>query len=291
MMFKVKVYHSLIAMILVWLILIFGCIDRNIDAFEENAGFYSIYGSLNVDEHTHYIRINNVQIPVISGAETDFDGTVRFLDLYTEANIQLQDTVVNFSGFITHNFILNQSLELDRAYQLIVERTDGSKTVSSVTTPGKAIVSIEPNEDVFCHAQIEFRFQNVKKPEHVNMEVGLSRFEGIIEWSEIGLVDRLKHRMKDDEVSVVMSPKDLLVEVFPPDRIPAWANPRTLIPRVSCNDLYSNIVHVRYTHFGPEWDIYSPGFFPIDPLEWQDVEGGLGFLGAYREGSATFTIN
>lgn len=121
------------------------------------------------------------------------------------------------------------------------------------------------------------------------MKVGFHH-GGEIHWSEIGLVSQLKRNENADEMVVTLSPRNLLVDVFPPSRIISTTDPRNIMPTVLCHQLDSNKVQIRYTHYGPEWDIYSPGFFPIDPLEWQDVEGGLGFLGAFRRDSITFTI-
>ena len=268
-----------------------GCIERNLNPFEEGAGFYSVYGSLNMDSDTHYIRINDVQTPVRSDTHKNPDVTVFFENLETGNSLTLRDSIIDFSGFITHNYILEQNLEPRTLYSLIVQNEDGHAVNSSLTTPGVTELSIVPNEKVLCLQQIEFTFHNVKYPEHVQMEVGFLRGGGI-QWSKIGLVDSLRHRDGTDEMFVVMSPRNLLVEVFPPHPFPGSVNPRSVAPAVRCHsDNIGDTVHIRYKHFGPEWDIFRPGWFPVDPLEWQDVEGGLGFLGAYREGSATFTLN
>lgn len=242
-----------------------------------------------MDENTHYIRINNIQTPVRDESKKTFNGTVTFKDLQSGLSISLRDSTVDFSGFITHNFVLEENLKLKHRYQFIVEGQDGTIVTSNVTAPGLTEVSITPNAKVLCEQQVEFIFKNVEKPEHVRMEVGF-QLGGKIQWAEIGLVDKLKHREDSDEMSVTLSPRNLLVDVFPPPIIISTTNPRNIMPTILCHQLDSNMVHIRYTHYGPEWDVYSPGYFPIDPLEWQDVEGGLGFLGAFRQDSTTFTI-
>ena len=269
--------------------LITNCSDRNIAPFEEDAGFYSVYGALNMDDSTHYIRVNNVQTPVIDEMKEGFNGTVLLLKPENGFQTELRDTIVNFSGFVTHNFMIEEPLEPAVQYLLIVESPLGNRSTTTVTTPAQTKVVIHPSDNVRCETQINFTFKNVSIPEHIRMEVGFN-LGGEIHWSEIGFVDQLKHQSGSDEMFVRLSPRNLLVEVFPPSGVPSTRDPRTVMPIFTCSDLDSNIAHIRYTHFGPEWDIYSPGFFPIDPLEWQDVEGGLGFLGAFREGSTTFTI-
>ncbi len=273
------------------IITISGCIERNLNPFEEGAGIYSVYGSLNMGSDTHYIRINDVQTPVRSDTHKNSDITVFFENLETGSSLTLRDSIIDFSGFITHNYILEKNLEPRTRYSLSVQNEEGRTVNSSVTTPGITNLSIIPNDNVTCLQQIEFTFHNVKYPEHVQMEVGFHRGGGI-QWSKIGLVDNLRHKKDTDEMQVVMRPKDLLVEVFPPSPFPGSIDPRSVAPAVRCHaDNIGNTVHIRYTHFGPEWDIFRPGWFPNDPLSWQDVEGGLGFVGAFREGSATFTLN
>jgi hypothetical protein len=43
-------------------------------------------------------------------------------------------------------------------------------------------------------------------------------------------------------------------------------------------------------HLGSDWqNVYS--IYPNDPLDIQSIANGLGFLGAYVEGSTTFTVS
>lgn len=265
------------------------CIERTLDPFEDSAGFFSVYGSLNIDEQTHYIRVNDVRTPVRSKDQGVLDVAVTFENIENGNLLTLRDSVIEFSSFITHNFILDQELEPETQYLLTVQNNKGALTSSSFNTPGITEFDMEPKRLIGCETEITFMFKNVKYPEHVQMEVGFLRGEKI-RWAKVRLVGQLKHRENADEMYMKLSPRNLLVEVFPPDPFPR-TNPRFVIPEVQCGDLESDKVHIRYKHFGPEWDIFRPGWFPVDPLEWQDVEGGLGFLGAYREGSATFTLN
>lgn len=287
-----KQYLFIISVFLLCIATLFSsCIERNIDPFEENASNYSIYGAMNMSDSIHYIRINNVRTHVRAESKRNFDGIVTFQDLDSGQSLQLKDTTKDFSGYFTHNFILEESLEFSHSYQLTVEGTEGNHASSTVHTPGITSVSIIPNEGADCEQQIEFTFENIYYPEHVRMEVGFERNHKI-QWSEIGLVAQLEHRREYNEMRVSMSPRNLMVEVFPPDPFPSAQNPRNILPAIQCNsdNLSSEIVHMRYTHYGPEWDIFSSGYFPVDPLEWQDVEGGLGFLGAFQRDSTTFTI-
>lgn len=272
--------------VLVFLLSVTNCDDRSIAPFEEDAGFFSVYGALDADNELNYIRVKNSQISALPDTLNPLEGTVTFTHLEEGKTTSLRDTIVDFSGFKTHNFIVNQKLEPANTYEVTVEGHDG-KSVSTVTTiPRHTKVSAEPSENVLCSQQIEFVYGNVEYPEHIQMEVGVRR--GVeIEWSKIGLVADLEHRKDRNEMVLQMSPINLLVELFPPRSIPRNVNPRELAPSVSCGDIFT--IYIRYTHYGKEWDLFRPGWFPVDPLSWRDVENGLGFMGSFRQDTFTIT--
>ena len=259
-----------------------GCIERNIEGFEENAGLYSVYGSLNADSDFHYVRVKDAQMPAIPDSSNPFDGTVIFEDLEEGTETLLNRTEMKISDYYVNNFALIETLTPGKSYRLKVEGPEGKMVTTTTRVPEITEVSIEPGNIANCETMIEFTFKNVKYPEHVRMEVGFGRYR-----SEIGLVAQLEHRDDKDEMFVKMNIRNLLVEVAPPrsEVIISASDPRTLeSPRFHCSrfDKFT----IWYTHYGPEWDLFSPGFFPHDPLQWQDVENGLGFLGSFRRGSA-----
>ena len=268
------------------MIVIYGCKERTINTFEEDAGFYSVYGALDAESDLNFIRIKNAQTPVALDSLNPFNGTVTIESLENETTAVLNDTIIDFSGYPTHNFILRENLQPKNSYRLTVTGPGGKSVSSTATVPGITDASVTPSENIFCHQQLEFSFKNVVYPEHVRMEVGFGSNE--IDWAEIGIVDQLRHRDDRNEMYVEMSILNLLVEVYPPN--PSInnrnTNPRNLRSNVECNDVSQ--LHVRYTHYGPEWEILESGRFPVDPLQWQDVDKGLGFLGAFRQN--TFTI-
>lgn len=273
-----------------------GCDERSISPLEESSGTYSVYGALSIDQTPNYIRIRDLTVPFLSDSARTLDAEVTFEDLQEGTTTTLRDSVVNFGGNYTHNFIVDQQLEPDRSYQLTVERSDGTTVTSMATTPEITEVVLSetprPNGDVVlgCTVQMTFSYRNVVEPESIRMEVGF-QYQGQVHWAEVGKVAQLEHKEGADEMFVRMSPRNLLVEVFPPPGIDNPSiNPRFLSPTVNCNQLDTNMVRIRYDHFGPEWDNINRERGPINPLESMDVEGGLGFLGAFRSGSFNFFI-
>lgn len=282
----------------VFALLLAGCGERSIiNPLETSSGTYSVYGALSMDQATNYIRVRDVTVPFLSDSAQRLDATVTFEDLQEPAGTELEGYPVDFSGNYAHIFTLNWQLQPRRAYKLTVERSDGVSVSSTATTPGITEVELsKPPEDdgrvvADCTEPIIFTYKNVKYPEWVLMEVGFE-YRQELHWARIIDVAELKYNVGSDEMFVRMSPRNLLFEVFPePHWIEHGGDPLLGTPLVGCSDLDTNLVRIRYTHFGPEWYLIDEARRgPVNTLESPDIEGGLGFLGAYREGSFIFYI-
>lgn len=268
------------------------CKERAINAFEDEQGIFSVYGALEVGNDRNVIRVRNLLEPFSADSAFPFDAAVTFTDLQTGETSQLRDSVVSFEVGKTHNFILEEELELDSKYQITVERADdGASATSIATTPGLTDASFFPQEFILCETNIEFRFNNVEPTEFVQMEVG-AVYQNELHWAPMKIVGKIEYDNQLDIMKVIMSPRNLLVEVFPPV-LPdnPYFDPFTLFPTVSCDQLDSNEIMIRYKHFGPEW---QPGLTiengSID-IESGDIENGLGFFGAYRVDSFTVPLS
>lgn len=265
--------------------------EQSVEPFEDNQGIYSVYGVLEVGEDRNIIRVRNLLEPFGTDSSFNFDATVSFTDLQSGETTQLRDTVVNYEVGRTHNFIVEQDLELDSQYRFTVERSDGAEATTVATTPGLTDVSYFPNQLINCETRIDFRFQNVKQSELIQMEIGAT-YQGDVHWAEMDLVSEVKYDPQLDVHRVQMSPRNLLVEVFTPI-LPdnPYFDPFTLFPTVSCDELDSNTIMIRYKHFGPEWQTGRP--IPQGGIDTDSglVENGLGFLGAYREDTFSFQVS
>lgn len=261
--------------------LFFAC-DRSINPFEDEQGVFSVYGALDVGKNRNIVRVRNLKEPFSSETSFPLDATVSFTDLETGTVTQLRDTVVNFEVGKTHNFILDEQLDLKSGYQITVERSDGASVTTTATTPGLTDADFFPKIFISCETKINIRFGNVEPTELVQMEIG-AVYENEIHWGVMDLVGELEYDPQLEIMRVVLSPRNLLVEVFTPV-LPdnPYFDPLMLFPTVSCSELDTHEIFIRYTHFGPEWSAARPfNNGPID-IESGDVENGLGFFGAYR---------
>ena len=268
------------------------CNDRTIDPYEGEESIYSMYGALEVGKTPNYIRIKDLQIPFNQEDPSGLDATVRFENLENGTTTILKDTVVSFSGNVTHNYIVEESIQPREEYRITAERSDGAIVQTIANAPHVTEVVAVPIENVDCERQIEFMFKNVPAPEQVVMEVGFFHNNQML-WNQVSIVDQLKRVEETDQFYISLSPRNLLVEVFTPrldgeDGRPI--PPRFLLPTVKCHELQSNVATIRYTHLGPEWEAVKP-IYPVNPDDIMDVENGLGFVGAYSQDIFTITID
>ena len=290
MKFKKQINLFLLSFTLVFAFII-SCDDQAIDPIEDESGIYSFYGTLEVGNSPNIVRVRNLNEPFLSPSDS-FDGTVTFEDLETGEITTLQDSVVEYSGNFTHNFIIENEIEHNKEYRLRAERSDGETVNSIARTPGITNIEFIPDEDILCETQMEFRFRNVINPESVQINISVNH-NNQTETAPLNIfIEELDYsRVNDDEMTLRMSPRNLLTEVFPPilPDNPNF-NPFNLFPTVSCNMIQEKNITITYTHFGGEWATGRPTRGPID-IESGDVENGLGFFGSFRRDTFSFSYS
>lgn len=291
-MIRQSTYYALLFVLLSGIFLISSCKEYIIDPIEEESGIYSFYGTLNVEEPINYVRIKDLNKEFLSGL-TEFEGSVTFEDIETGEITTLQDSIVNFGGNFTHNFIIEEQLKYNNRYLLKAISQDGEVVESVASTPGKAELFFTPDEFIYCERTVHFRFHNVVNPEFIQLSISVKHNNQQKSADLSVFIQELKQIVDRDMIEIKMSPRNLLVEVFPefvPD-IPASSplyDPYKFFPSVPCEEFISEDLHITYTHFGSEWISARP-FGGLIDTESGDVKNGLGFLGAYYQ--ETFTIN
>ena len=151
-----------------------GSCERAIDPFEENLPTYSIYGAIDIDKEVNNIRVRDISTPLLADSTMGLDNLSVFFGLL-ESNdqVELTDTVINFNGNFTNNFLLEGPLEPATEYELALNSSLVEDAKVILTTPGITITGNTPETSVGCNDDIRIYFENVKKPEFVNVEVGV----------------------------------------------------------------------------------------------------------------------
>lgn len=289
-MMKIKLPATDYIPFLILLLFFSACEEQTLDPVEDSSGIYSFYGSIEVGETPNYVRIRDLSTPFLADSGS-FNGTVTFEDLETGSVTTLRDTVVNFRGNFTHNFIIEDEIELNKSYRLVAENQDGRQSQSIANTPLPPDISYTPDEEIFCETPIQFVFGNVVAPERIDVEITVLHNGQSVSGDISIFLDQLIHDEENSEVRLRMSPNNLLVEVFPPvlPDNPNF-NPYFLSPTVGCSQLDSDSFQITYTHYGPEWAEGKPFRGNIDS-ESGDVKNGLGFFGALNKQGFSFSLS
>lgn len=296
MKFKHTLWLAACSVILLSAIFFAGCVEHTIDPFEDDSGAYSFYGFLIVGENPNYVRVRDLREPFLS-EESVLDARVTFENTRTGSSVELRDTTVNFGGNITRNFIIEQEIEHNTTYLLSAERSDGVLVESIAKTPAKTEVNLNPdnrnpdNPSIFtsyCDAPIEITFKNVVDPEFIDMTFSI-RYNDQIETGPLSyFMQEIKHVDGADEMTIEMSPRNMLVEIFPPPPPDdPFFDPYDLVPLVDCSQLTDTDMHIEYRHFSQEWDVGRPFRGAVD-IESGDVMNGLGLFGAFRDDEFSF---
>lgn len=272
------------------LVTLSSCTEGTIDPIEDDGSVFSFYGYVTVGESPNYVRIKDLSKPLLS-EKSEFDGSVTFEDIQTGEITALQDTIVNFDGNYTHNFRIPNEIEPDKEYLLKAERSDGEIVESIATTPKITEIEYTPDENIYCETEMNITFRNVEFPEMIDFEIFV--FHGGQEYSaDLNLFEDQLEYVGDNEVRIKLSPRNLLVEVFPPN-IPDISNfdMYLLYPTISCSNLTTSEIVINYTHFGQEWYVAKPQNRGRINFESGDVKNGLGFFGAVLEDTFTITFD
>lgn len=164
-MLKLKnLFSSAIALLIIFVIMLQSC-DDTIDPFIENQASYSIYGMLAVFQDSNYIRIKDLSAPLLADSTREIDAAVMLENLKTGRSQVLQDSVVQFKGVYTHNFLTKMDIQSNTHYRITVKNSSGYSISEVAYVPPIAEVSIVNANavDQSCYANVSIKFSPVSE--------------------------------------------------------------------------------------------------------------------------------
>ena len=281
-----KLFYTLFFLLL----FLASCTDTKISPFEISSGYFSVYGAMNTDSTLNYIRIKDVQTPLLSPVEEIETFSATLENLQTNEVKPLEKEILIFNENPTMNFIVDEVFQQRSSYKLTVTGTNGEISTSIATTPGNTTLTLTPEVTEECSEEILIEFDDVKDPEFIRFELGV-RYERIMYYAEIKTVAPLEKIPGTDKVQVTLSINNMLVDLFPPEESRIGVPPRFWRPTIGCEDLDEKDMIIKYTHFGPEWKVLKDNNLAFDVLDSGDIENGLGFFGAIDRGELRFRTN
>ncbi|NNE45626.1 MAG: DUF4249 family protein [Rhodothermales bacterium] len=251
-----------------------GC-DESVNPFVESDRIYSVYGSLDMNADTQYVRVIPIDTSLIVREQGAIDASVSSTDINTNKRVQWNDSLFVFrDGSRGHVFYAPLRIEPEHTYRLEFVRSDGQASVAETTVPGIPSASIaEPRRLVFSSGAVEVT-QNV-------LWSGVERAPAVIE---------MWYRFSGSPRS---SFTDIRFEYPTDDRAtaePGW----TVVVQLSedRNKILENLRPENYLFLGvgmrlvilddqfvPPGGIFDPEILS-QPGAFSNVDNGFGFVGS-----------
>lgn len=239
--------------------------DTGIDGLNEEKGIYSIYGYLDMKKDTNFVRVKNLNTPLTATSSDSIDAKVTLKNLVTGNTSILKDSVIDFDGVKTHNFMTTMNLQPDTEYQLKVQRSDGRSLSATASTPYLANRELKPSNPV-CEGPTELVFEPVRDKFALDLKISFL-YEGQRYW--VNANNRLEE--KGDGVVASFWFENIVKAPFSPEL-------------VFCNELSSDIFTIQYYHYGPD-------LFEDNVSDSINIPGGAGRFGAFYKESFTVQVD
>ena len=245
--------------------------ESSLDPLEEKAGRYSVYGALNLQKDTNYVRVKNLNLPLSEEGSQQFNATVRLEHLESGSTEVLPDSIVVFEGVRTHNFQTTMDIVPDTRYQVTVDGAGGGPVQVTGTTPKVATTDVDPTRED-CRTPLEISFEPVTGS--VEMSIGVYYGNRLRSFTH-----RISSSEGSEKASLVLTPEQILKRALGKN----LAGDRLDDP-VRCHDLSRPDVQVNYNVYGPDFFDEIPSGDPSLPKEF-------GRFGGFYRGAFSFKID
>lgn len=239
-----------------------GC-DNTLEPLNKEKGIYSVYGFVDVRDEVNYIRVKNMNIPLVDDTSSTIDATVTLTDVNRGISRILEDSLVQFDSVVTHNFRTRLDIQPETTYRLDVEGGDGRTVSATTTTPGIARYNAAPTGEP-CDSLITVTFKPVKKETIIVM--GLQFLIGGQWFGEFRTLQAPVSGSYDGSVSYTFMPLEFIRESLNDNSLHCWS-------------MDTEYFYVDYIHYGPDYE-FGGATNVSDSLQ---IPGGAGqFVGLLR---------
>lgn len=275
--------QTALALLLPSLMLLAGGCDNSMNPLNEKKGIYSIYGYLDILDEVNYIRVKDMNIPLVADTTETIDATVTLTNMETGESQVLQDSVVQFDSVMTHNFRTTMDIRPRTTYRVEVEGSDGRSVSATATTPGIAQTNVAPTGEI-CAVPITITFDNVQPRTAVSMEIHFVYKK--VPYFMSRILRPEEQIDYDGSVSFTARPHQIIREGYcrkMPDSICEFP----ALPPGACFMLSSDVFTVDYIHYGPGYE-FNDESNVSDSLS---IPGGAGKLIGLLKDSFSFKID
>lgn len=136
--------------------------DDPFDPLDEQTGLYSVYGYLDMDADVNYLRIKDLNVPLLDWDSTGVNALVTLRDLETNVVEELTDTIIVFDSIITNNFKSSMQIAPEKQYELGVINNEGFGIRTIATAPNRVDEVIFNPATVTCGSNNVVTFRPVR---------------------------------------------------------------------------------------------------------------------------------
>lgn len=231
--------------------------DNSLDPLDRDLGIYSIYGFLDLNEETHFIRIRDLNAPFTLQATESIDAAVSLQNLTRETIDILESRVKVHQGANQHTFEYHTEIIPEDEFLLSVERSDGMVVQIPITAPTKPEPKVVP-QNQNCYVPINFEMDPLKGSTVV-LQVGVRISDPRVRyrWNE-PIVLSAGDKNTPGDINYTFTPQNQLDELF--------------IFQQQCDRLKEDdeegdtgYIYLNYIHYGP-------GFYEQLEIEPFDIE-------------------
>ncbi len=264
---------STIFTLVIAMALITGC-EANLDPIDRDAGLYGIYGALDLNKQTNYIRVKDLNAELTGEATDTLDATVMLENLETGNVDTLSRNRLQFEDIYLHNFIVDEPVKPDTPYRVTARRSDGAQTSIETLTPTQPVPVAQPqNQDCATPVTVSFEPTNGGT---IVIRMGIpfvNDIYGPFYWAN---PQELREEASEDgKITYTFTPQ-VQVDVIPG----SVTNGQDL----DCTDLDGDDFLISYSH-------YSPGFYERIENDPFDIRASTQRFGAYYRDTLAVTVD
>ncbi|MFN1835646.1 hypothetical protein AB2B38_010320 [Balneola sp. MJW-20] len=219
------------------LLIMISC-DNSLQPIDNFTESYSIYGKLDLKADTNFIRVKDLNTPLLPEATETFEGEVVLQDVNAGTEEVLDFRRIRFEDIFVYNFFTTQAISGQNEYRLQVRKS--GEVVSEITarTPEIAGINIQ-RESESCFSPITVRLDPVMQGEYLTVELSFVfsgiRYPRILPLSEQDRTDGI--------FEFTFTPQSVLDDIF-------VNSPVFQFGRVLCRDLSEGNIYMDIVHYG-----------------------------------------
>jgi hypothetical protein len=218
-------------------LIVWAC-DNSLEPLDMDAGVYSIFGTLDLNKETNYIRVRDLNVPFTAEATRELNAVVTLENPGSGTVDVLESERLEHEGVYHHNFVVNGAIQPDTEYILTVERPDGvTITLSEITPTMPEPVINSFNTDCYTPIEVEF------SPTNGGTIVYRIRFRFELFGTYFSAPRALRSNGNNQG--------KLSFTFTPIKKIPQLAGNPPPPPNTRCHHMATDNLTVFYSHYGP----------------------------------------